>query len=97
MTLNGWIQIALYAALVTVCVKPLGAYMARVFEGERSFLSPVLRPVERGLYLLAGVDDKKEQHWVAYTVAMLAFSAVSFLAMFASCTSSCWTFSMMPA
>ncbi|MGE0744416.1 MAG: potassium-transporting ATPase subunit KdpA [Rhodospirillales bacterium] len=83
MTINGWVQIALYCALVTVCVKPLGAYMARVFEGDRTFLSPVLAPVERGLYRLCGVNARSEQHWVTYAVAMLLFSAVSFVVVYA--------------
>jgi K+-transporting ATPase ATPase A chain len=56
MTLNGWLQIALYCVVVTLLVKPFGAYMTRVFAGERSFLSPVLGPLERGIYRLCGVD-----------------------------------------
>ena len=83
MTLNGWIQIGLFAVLVTICVKPLGTYMAQVFGGERTFLSPILAPVERLLYRLSAVDEKEEQHWVTYTLAMLAFSVVSFLAVYA--------------
>ena len=58
MTLIGWIQIALYCAVVVALVKPLGWYMTRVFNGERTFLSPILRPVEAGLYWLGGVDAK---------------------------------------
>ena len=83
MTLNGWIQIAIYFAVLTALVVPLGRYMARVFEGERTFLSPVLRPVERGLYRLAGVDETREQHWITYTVAMLLFNAAGFLLLYA--------------
>ena len=83
MTANGWIQIAIYAVLVTICVKPLGAYMAQVFAGERNFLSPVLRPVERGIYWVCGVDEKQEQHWVIYTVAMLFFSIAGFVTLYA--------------
>jgi K+-transporting ATPase ATPase A chain len=79
MTLNGWAQIAIYAALIIVTVKPLGAYMARVFTGERTFLSLVLEPVERGLYRLCGVDEKTEQHWTTYTVAMLLASVAGFV------------------
>ena len=82
MTANGWIQIAIYAVLVTICVKPLGAYMARVFSNERTVLSPVLGPIERGIYRLCGVDEKSEQHWVTYTVAMLLFSLVSFVVVY---------------
>ncbi len=83
MTANGWLQIAIYAVLVTVCVKPLGAFMARVFTGERTFLHPVLRPVERAVYRCCGVDETKEQHWVTYTVAMLIFSIVGFVTLYA--------------
>ena len=79
MTLNGWLQIAIYFAVLTALVVPLGRFMARVFEGERTFLSPVLQPVEIGLYRLAGVDEKREQHWITYTVAMLLFNAAGFL------------------
>jgi K+-transporting ATPase ATPase A chain len=78
MTAIGWLQIAFIFALVLVCVKPLGAFMARVFSGERTFLSPVLAPVERGFYALAGIDPAKEQGWRSYTMAMLAFSAAGF-------------------
>ena len=82
MTFNGWIQIAIYFALILVCVKPLGLYMARVFNGERTFLTPVFRPVERGLYRLCGVDETQEQHWIGYTVGMLLFSLASFLLLY---------------
>ena len=78
MTAIGWLQIAFIFALVLICVKPLGAFMARVFSGERTFLSPVLAPVERGFYALAGVDPAKEHGWRSYTMAMLAFSAAGF-------------------
>ena len=57
MTLIGWIQILLYCAIVVALVPPLGGYMTRVFNGERTFLSPVLRPVEAALYRVAGVDE----------------------------------------
>ncbi|CAN5540433.1 potassium-transporting ATPase subunit KdpA [soil metagenome] len=83
MTLVGWIQIALYCAIVVALVKPLGWYMTRVFNGERTLLSPVLRPVEAGLYWMGGVDEKREQHWLTYTVAMLLFHIVGFLALYA--------------
>jgi K+-transporting ATPase ATPase A chain len=62
MTLNGWVQIALYVGVLVLCVKPLGLYMARVFNGERTFLDPVLRPVERLIYKVSGVDQRQEQH-----------------------------------
>jgi len=77
MTANGWIQIALFCLAVTVCVKPLGLYMARVFEGEVTFL----RPVERFLYRLCGVKGE-EQHWTTYTIAMLAFSIAGFVSLY---------------
>ena len=73
MTLNGWIQILVFTLLVLALVKPLGWYMTRVFNGEPTLLSPVLRPVERGLYALAGIDEHQEQHWLVYTIAMLLF------------------------
>src|ERR1700676_2603829 len=73
MTVIGWIQIILYCAIVVALVNPLGAYMARVFSGERTFLSPILRPVEAGVYWVGGVDERREQHWLTYTVAMLLF------------------------
>ena len=72
MTINGWLQIAFYFVVLTALVVPLGRFMASVFEGERTFLSPVLHPVETAIYRLAGVDEKKEQGWLTYTVAMLA-------------------------
>jgi K+-transporting ATPase ATPase A chain len=77
MTLNGWIQIGLFCLAIIVCVKPLGLYMARVFDGEITFL----RPVERFLYKLCGVKGE-EQHWTAYTIAMLAFSVAGFLSLY---------------
>ena len=79
MTAIGWIQIILYCAIVVALVKPLGWYMTRVFNGESTFLSPVLRPVERGLYWIGGVNEKREQHWLTYTVAMLLFHVGGFL------------------
>ncbi len=82
MTLNGWIQIALFCAAIMVCVKPLGLYMARLFDGERTFLSPLLLPVERGLYRLCGVKPDEEQHWTSYTIAMLAFSIAGFVSLY---------------
>ena len=83
MTLNGWVQIALYFVILTALVVPLGRFMARVFEGERTFLSPVFRPVEAVLYRAAGVDETREQHWLTYTVAMLLFNAAGFLLVYA--------------
>jgi potassium-transporting ATPase potassium-binding subunit len=82
MTINGWIQIAIFCAIVVALVKPLGGYMTRVFNGERTLLSPVLHPIERGLYALSGVDGRQEQHWLTYAVAMLLFNAAGFVLLF---------------
>jgi K+-transporting ATPase ATPase A chain len=83
MTFIGWIQIALFCAVVVALVRPLGGYMTRVFNGERTILSPVLRPVEAALYWAAGVDPRREQHWVTYTVAMLFFHIGGFAILYA--------------
>ena len=83
MTVNGWIQIALYCAAIVALVKPLGLYMTRVFSGERTFLSPVLRPVERGLYTMAGIDERHEQSWLSYLVAMIFLHVGGFLLLYA--------------
>jgi len=83
MTPNGWLQIILVLGLVLICVRPLGLYMARVFQGERTILSPVLVPVERGFYWLSGVKPEKEQGWLGYTLAMLVFSAAGFASLYA--------------
>jgi K+-transporting ATPase ATPase A chain len=82
MTLIGWIQIILYCAIIVALVKPLGWYMTRVFNGERTLLSPVLRPVEAALYWVGGVDERREQHWLTYTVAMLLFHVGGFLILY---------------
>jgi K+-transporting ATPase ATPase A chain len=83
MTLIGWLQIALYCAIIVALVKPLGGYLTRVFSGERTVLSPVLRPVEVALYAAGGVDERREQHWLTYTVAMLLFHVGGFLILYA--------------
>jgi potassium-transporting ATPase potassium-binding subunit len=83
MTLNGWFQIALFCAVILALARPLGGYMTRVFAGERTVLSPVLAPVERGLYRVAGIDAAQEQHWLAYALAVLSFHALGFLALYA--------------
>src|SRR5499425_2906954 len=82
MTVTGWIQILLYCAIVAALVVPLGAYMTRVFNGERTFLSAALRPVEAGLYWLGGIDERREQHWITYTVSMLLFHIGGFLILY---------------
>ena len=73
MTFIGWVQILLFCAIIVAITPVLGAYMTRVFSGERTFLTPILRPVELALYGAAGVDEKREQGWLAYTVGMLLF------------------------
>jgi potassium-transporting ATPase potassium-binding subunit len=83
MTAIGWLQIILYCVIIVALVKPLGWYMTRVFNGERTFLSPVLRPIEASLYWIGGVDEKREQHWLTYTVAMLLFHVGGFLILYA--------------
>jgi len=83
MTLNGWLQISLILGLALLTARPLGLYMARVFSGERTFLSPALEPIERGFYGIAGVAPAKEQGWLAYTLAMLVFSAAGFASLYA--------------
>jgi K+-transporting ATPase ATPase A chain len=83
MTLSGWLQIALILGLVALTTRPLGLYMARVFSGERNVLTPVLGPVEKLFYRLAGVSPEREQGWLAYTLAMLVFSAAGFASLYA--------------
>jgi K+-transporting ATPase ATPase A chain len=83
MTINGWVQIALFSVIVILITRPLGGYMTRVFNGERTFLSPVLRPVERAVYWCCGIDEKEEQHWLTYAVAMLFFSVAGFVTLYA--------------
>ncbi|CAO4149347.1 potassium-transporting ATPase subunit KdpA [Methylorubrum aminovorans] len=83
MTPDGWIQIALFCAVVVALVKPLGWYMTRVFTGERTPLSPVLAPVERGLYRVAGIDERHEQTGLGYGLALLAFHVLGFVLLYA--------------
>src|ERR1700733_15329539 len=82
MNANGWFQILFFLALILAVTKPLGVFMARVFSGERTFLDPALRPVERLLYRLTGVDEKHEMRWTEYATSMLLFSAVSMLLLY---------------
>ena len=82
MTLVGWVQIFLYCAIIVAITPLLGAYMTRVFSGERTFLSPILQPVERAIYKAAGVDERHEQHAVTYTVGMLLFHAGGLLILY---------------
>jgi len=83
MTISGWVQIALFSVIVILIIRPLGGYMTRVFNGERTFLSPVLRPVERAIYWCCGVDEKEEQHWLTYAIALLFFSVAGFVTLYA--------------
>ncbi|MFG1189910.1 potassium-transporting ATPase subunit KdpA [Xanthobacter flavus] len=83
MTSNGWIQIALFCAIILALTPLLGGYMTRVFAGERTFLSPVLRPIEGAIFALGGVDPKREQTWLGYTLAMLLFHVAGFLILYA--------------
>ncbi len=82
MTINGWLQIAIYLGLILAVTKPLGIFMTRVFNRERTFLDPVMRPVERLVYRLSGVDENHEMHWTEYATAMLLFSLVSMLLLY---------------
>ncbi len=83
MTLNGWLQITFFLGLIFAVTKPLGTFMTKVFAGERTFLDPLLRPVERFLYRVTGVDERHEMRWTEYATSMLLFSAVSMLVLYA--------------
>ncbi|NRP87655.1 Potassium-transporting ATPase potassium-binding subunit [Ensifer adhaerens] len=82
MTFNGWLQILIYIGILLLLVKPLGGYMTRVFTGERTFLSYVLGPLERGLYRLAGTNEREEQHWTTYSISMILFSLAGFFVLY---------------
>jgi K+-transporting ATPase ATPase A chain len=82
MTANGWFQILVFLALIFAVTKPLGVFMVRVFSGERTFLDPALRPIERLLYRVTGVDEKHEMRWTEYAISMLLFSGVSMLLLY---------------
>ena len=77
MSVNGWLQFAIYSLVLLATVRPVGAYMARVLEGERTWLDPILRPIERLIYKLSGVNAAEEMNWREYAFAMLGFSAVT--------------------
>src|SRR6202030_1860204 len=77
MTANGWFQIGLYLLVIALLTKPMGVFMTRVFNREKTFLDPILRPIERLVYRLTGIDEKREMRWTEYAVAMLLFSGVS--------------------
>ncbi len=90
MTANGWLQILLYLAVIAAVTAPLGRFMARVFQRERTLLDPVLRPIERAIYRVTGVDDEHEMHWTEYGLTMLAFSLVSMVALYALMRLQAW-------
>jgi K+-transporting ATPase ATPase A chain len=82
MTLNGWLQIIVYFVVLLLLVKPVGSFMAHVFQGERTFLTPVLAPVEKFIYRLSGVKSEEEMTWKTYAVALLVFSFFGILLLF---------------
>jgi potassium-transporting ATPase potassium-binding subunit len=82
MTANGWLQIIVYLAVILAVTKPVGVFMTRVFSRERTFLDPVLRPIERLLYRLTLVDEEHEMRWTEYAFSMLMFSGVSMLVLY---------------
>jgi len=79
MSVYGWIQAGVFFALVVLLTKPVGLYMARVFQGERTFMSPLLGPIERGFYRLCRIDPDIEMNWLSYTLALLGFSVVGLI------------------
>jgi K+-transporting ATPase ATPase A chain len=83
MTANGWLQILLFLLVTFAVAKPLGVFMTRVFDRKRTFLDPLLRPLERLLYKVTGVDERREMRWTEYTIAMLLFSGVSMTLLYA--------------
>src|SRR6476620_8935072 len=82
MTVNGWLQILFFLALVLAVTKPMGIFMTHVFNGERTFLDPVLGPTERLIYKLTRVNAEREMRWTEYAIAMLLFSAVSMIVLY---------------
>src|SRR5271154_7208887 len=82
MTINGWMQIVVFLVLILAITKPLGVFMVRVFSRERTFLDPVVRPIERLLYRVTGVDEEHEMRWTEYAFTMLLFSGASMLLLY---------------
>ncbi len=82
MTINGWIQILVFAGIIIALVKPLGGYLTRVLNGERTILSAIMGPLERGLYRVAGTNEKEEQHWTTYALAVLLFNLAGFTVLY---------------
>src|SRR6266536_6678759 len=83
MTFNGWLQILFFFLIILLLTKPLGIFMAHVFNREKTFLDPVLRPIERVIYKLTGVNEEREMRWTEYAVAMLLYSVVSMVVLYA--------------
>src|SRR5579885_2840865 len=83
MTLMGWTSFVAVLAVIVACAKPLGAFMAKVMDGERTFLSPVLGPLERLIYRLSGIDPAQEMTWREYCAALVMFSVTGGLALYA--------------
>src|SRR6476659_4056981 len=82
MTLNGWLQIGLFVLAILAVTAPLGRFMTRVFNRQRTWLDSVLRPIERLIYRATGVDETREMRWTEYAVALLLFSVVSMLVLY---------------
>src|ERR1044072_6105314 len=82
MTANGWLQILFFLALILAATKPMGVFMTHVFNRERTFVDPLLKPIERLIYRLTRVDAAREMRWTEYAVAMLLFSGVSMLVLY---------------
>ncbi|HLW37434.1 MAG TPA: potassium-transporting ATPase subunit KdpA, partial [Candidatus Eremiobacteraceae bacterium] len=90
MTAIGWLQVLVLFALVLVSVKPLGLFMARIFTGERTFLTPVLAPVENAIFKVCRINPESEMPWYTYLFAALAFSAVAFLFLYVLLRTQAW-------
>jgi K+-transporting ATPase ATPase A chain len=82
VTLQEWAYLALYVAIIVALAKPLGLFMVAVYEGRRTFLHPIIRPIESGIYRVSGIDERKEQGWRSYTIALLLFNLVGFLLLY---------------
>src|SRR6266571_7194974 len=82
MSANGWLQILFFLALILAVTKPMGIFMAHVFSRQRTFMDPVLRPIERLLYRVTTVDESYEMRWTEYAISMLLFSVVSMLVLY---------------
>src|SRR5262245_21737367 len=82
MTANGIIQILLYLALLLALVKPLGGFMARVFNGEKTLADGLCKPIERLIYRICGINPAAEQHWTTYTICMLLFNLAGLLLLY---------------